>query len=75
MEEIIMFKCKYCDTQMQKVYAFEADKSYQQFHCPNCGSATRERLIEYDDKGYLIDGKKKKKKKTTDEVTEENSDN
>lgn len=70
-----MFKCKDCGTEMQKVYAFEDGKNYQQFRCPNCGGATKERPIEYDDKGYLIDGKKKKKKKTTDEVTEENSDN
>ena len=67
-----MFNCKNCGTEMVKVYAFEDEKNYQQFRCPNCGATTKERPIEYDDKGNLIDGKKKKKKNDSENPEVEN---
>lgn len=59
-----MFKCKYCGTEMKKIYSFNS-KSYQQMMCPNCGSATTKRPIVFDSDGNLITHIKKKKNNKT----------
>lgn len=45
--------CKKCKTEMDKVYSFSDTTPYQQWVCPQCGSKTAKRTIEYDDKGNL----------------------
>lgn len=52
-----MVKCKKCNAEMDKVYAFEDKQPYQQWRCPQCGSATAKRTIVYDDKGNLNEKK------------------
>lgn len=52
-----MIKCKKCNAEMNKVYGFGIKQPYQQWRCPQCGSATVKRTIVYDDNGKLNEKK------------------
>jgi len=63
-----MFKCKDCNTPMERVYIFdEKGNSAQVMKCPMCGGHTKLRPIEYDNNGNLINrhnsGKPRRRKK------------
>ena len=69
-----MIKCRYCTTEMEKVYSFSEETSMQRFRCPNCGAETAEKEIVYDEEGYLPGRRQKRNGRKENKATPHDSD-
>lgn len=55
-----MITCRRCGSEMEKIYNFGNDESYQNYRCSNCGNTTKGKEIEFDDEsGEMLVGKVK----------------
>lgn len=59
--------CKYCGTEMRKVFRFE-DEATEVLQCPMCHCETKPRPIQYDDNGNVVRFNKKNKNKKRKKV-------